>query len=308
MNKHRNLSSSDWLLLSAYLDDQLSEVEKRQMDVRLQSDPECRNALDTLRRTSSLLRSLPVRRAPRNFTLSARSLPVKTIPSFIGILRFSSAAAGLLLVAAFALDLTQRTPLMNVSKAAEDSQSAVAMESAKMPVSEAPEAEAPEAEAPMIIFWGAPAPLMGAYGKGGGGGGAEGPVIGGGAPDIRFYGVGGGAAEEAPPEAAPLAEESTAAQATPYAEMPALEVIEEQQPETETEVQPQAVFIPEPLTGSGPILGVRPSEENTAVDEVIETPLRQPPTQTVIPFQLIEIVLAALLILTAIPAWLLKRK
>ena len=212
MNKHRNLSSSDWLLLSAYLDDQLSEVEKRQMDERLQSDPECRKALDALRRTSSLLRSLPVRRAPRNFTLSAKTLPKRSIPPFIGFLRFSSAAAALLLVAAFALDLTQRTPLMSASRAAEDAQPAVAMESAKMPA-----AEAPEDEAPMIIFWGAPAPMMGAYGKGGGGGGAEGPGIGGGAPDTNFYGVGGGgAAEEALPEAAPLAEELPAAQPTPY--------------------------------------------------------------------------------------------
>ena len=289
MNKHRNLSSSDWLLLSAYLDDQLSEDEKRQMDGRLQSDPECRLALETLRRTSSLLRALPVRRAPRNFTLSAKTLPKRSTTPFIGFLRFSSAAAALLLVAAFALDLTQRTPLTSASRAAEDAQPAVAMESAKMP-----SAEEPVGEAPMIIFWGAPAPMMGAYGKGGGGGGAEGPGIGGGAPETNFYGIGGGAAEVAPPEAAPLAE------------MPAPEVIEEQQPEIET--QPQSAIVPEPLTGSGPILGVRPSEENIAAEDVVEAPLREAPTQPVIPFRLIEIVLAALLILTVIPAWLLKQK
>ena len=299
MNKHRNLSSRDWLLLSAYLDDQLSEVEKRQMGERLQSDPECQMALDALKRTSSLLRSLPIRRAPKNFTLSEKSLPRKLIPSFVGILRFSSAAAALLLVAAFALDLAQRTPLMSVSRAAEDTQQAVAMESAKMPAAEVP-------EAPMIIFWGAPAPMMGAYGKGGGGGGAEGPGVGGGAPATSFYGVGGGAAEEALPEAAPMVEELPAFQPTPYVEMPAPEVIEEQQPVTE--MQPQAAIVPEPLTGSGPILGVRPSEESAAADAMIEVPLRQPPTQPVIPFLLIEIILAALLILTAIPAWLLKRK
>ena len=291
MNKHRNLSSSDWLLLSAYLDDQLSDVEKRQMDERLQSDPECLKALDSLRRTSSLLRSLPVRRAPRNFTLSAKSLPRKLIPSFVSILRFSSAAAALLLVAAFALDLTQRTPLMTVRSASEDNLSAVAMESAKMPA-----AEVPEGEAPMIIFW--------QYFKGGGAGG---PGAGGGSPATSSYGIGGGGpAEEALPEAPPMVEELPAAQPTPFAEMPAPEVIEEHQPETE--MQPQTAIEPEPLTGSGPILGVRPSEEKAAADEVIETPLRQPPVQPAIPFRLIEIVLAALLILTAIPAWLLKRK
>jgi len=301
MKKHSNLSSNDWLLLSAYLDDQLSKDEKRQMDERLQSDPEYRLALETLRRTSSLLRALPVRRAPRNFTLSLKSLPKRSIPSFFGILQFSSAAAALLLIAVFALDLSQRSSLLSANRAAEDAQTAAAMESAKMPA-----AEAPKAEAPMIIFWGAPAPMMGAYGKGGGGGGAEGSGLGGGAPATSFYGVGGGAAEEVLPEAAPLAEELPAAQATPSADMPAPEVIEKQQPETE--VQPQSALVPEPLTGSGPILGVRASEEIAAAATVIEVPLRKPPSHAVLPLHLIEIVLAALVLLTAIPAWLLRRK
>lgn len=301
MNKHRNLTSSDWLLLSAYLDDQLSEVEKRQVDERLQSDPECRKTLDSLRHTSMMLRSLPVRRVPRNFTLSARSLPKKLIPSFVGVSRFSSAAAALLLAAVFALDYMQKPPLMSVSKTAGDMQpAAVAMEAAKAPAD-----EAPAGEAPMIIFWGAPAPVMGAYGKGGGG--AEGPGMGGGGAAPGFYGVGGGGAPEASiPQAAPLIEELPAAQATPYAEMPVPKIIEGQQPETE--LQAQEVLVPEPLTGSGPILGVRPPEERSAAFEAVEIPLSQPAVQPAIPFRLIEIVLAILLLLTAIPAWLLKRK
>ena len=32
MKNRRNLTSQDWLLLSAYLDNQLSEIEKRQVD------------------------------------------------------------------------------------------------------------------------------------------------------------------------------------------------------------------------------------------------------------------------------------
>jgi hypothetical protein len=301
MKKQRNLSSSDWLLLSAYLDDQLSEVEKRQMDERLQSDPECRKTLDTLRRTSMMLRSLPVRRVPRNFTLTAQSVPKKTIPSFVNILQFSSAAAAILLVAVFTLELNQTPAQMTASKAAEDLQPAVAMETAKMPA-----AEADEAEGPMIIFWGAPAPIMGAYGKGGGGGGAEGPGVGGGGAADSLGIGGGGASEEAIPEAAPLVERVPEFQPTPYAEMPAPEVFESQP--AEKELQAQEPIAPEPLTGSGPILGVRPSEERTAIEQANETPLRQAPAQTAIPFQLIEIVLAALMILTAIPAWLLKRK
>jgi hypothetical protein len=230
-----------------------------------------------------------------------KSLPKRSIPSFFGILRFSSAAAAILLTAVFALDFTQSSLLLSANRSAEDAQTALVMESAKIPA-----AEAPEAESPMIIFWGAPAPMMGAYGKGGGGGGAEGSGFGGGAPATSFFGIGGGAAEEVLPEAAPLVEELPAAQATPSADMPAPDVFKNQQ--TETEVQPQTALVPEPLTGSGPILGVRPPEERVSADSVIETPLRQPLSEKVPPLRLIEIVLAAIVLLTAIPAWLLRRK
>lgn len=300
MIKHRKISTNDWLLLSAYLDGQLSVVEKRQIDERLQSDPECRMALDTLRRTSTLLRSLPVRRAPRNFTLSASSLVKKSNPPLIGILRFSSAAAALLLVAIFTFDLTLGSRAMSINDTAQDAQPEIAMESAKRS-----SAEAPNEEAPVIIFWGAPTSMMGAYGKGGGGGGAEGPGLGGGAA-LQPYGIGGGAAEETLPDAASPVEEQPASDAAPDMEMPAPEVLEEQQPETEP--QPQERVAPEPLSGSGPILGVQPMEELSAADKTAEVPLRQPAVQLDFPFRLIEIVLAALLILTAIPAWLIKRK
>ena len=180
MNKVWNLTSEDWQLLSAYLDNQISDKEKRRVDERLQSDPECRQGLETLRQTSMLLRSLPVRRVPRNFTLSAQPAPKKLIPIFVGVLRFSSAAAALLLMAAFALDFAQKPRTEMVSKAADEMQpAAAALQSPAQPAG----------EAPMIIFWGAPAPMMGAYGKGGGG--AEGPGVGGGGAATGFYGVGG---------------------------------------------------------------------------------------------------------------------
>lgn len=298
MNKNGKISSGDWQLLSAYLDNQLSDREKRQVDERLQTDLECRQTLDSLRRTSILLHSLPVRRVPRNFTLSAQSLPKKLIPSFLGVLRYSSAAAALLLVAAFALDIMQRPPVMTASKAAGDMQpAAVAVEAAK----------APAAEAPMIIYWGAPPPVMGLYGKGGGG--AEGYGLGGGGSAPGYYGT-GGAGEVQPekiPDVSPPVEEVPAVEATPMAELAVPEMVEGIQPPA-VETQPQAALVPEPLTGSGPILGIRALEERGTADVVAEIPLRQPAAQAAIPFRLIEIVLAALLVVTALPAWLLKRK
>ena len=298
MNKNGKISSGDWQLLSAYLDNQLSDREKRQVDERLQTDQECCQTLDSLRRTSMLLRSLPVRRVPRNFTLSAQSLPKKLIPSFIRVLRYSSAAAALLLVAAFALDIMQRPPVMTASKTAGDLQpAAVAVEAAK----------APAAEAPMIIYWGAPPPVMGLYGKGGGS--AEGYGLGGGGAAPGYYGT-GGAGEVQPekiPDVSPPVEEVPAVEAAPMAELAVPEMAEGIQPPA-AETQPQAALVPEPLTGSGPILGIRALEERGTADVAAEIPLRQPAAQAAIPFRLIEIVLAALLVVTALPAWLLKRK
>jgi hypothetical protein len=284
---NRIQSSGDWQLFSAYLDNQLSDKEMCQVEERLRTDPDCRQTLELLRHTSLMLRSLPVRRVPRNFTLSAQSIQKKIIPSFSWVLRYSSAASALLLAAVFALDFMQKPPLMVASKTAADSQSAaVTMEAAK----------ATSKEPPMIIFWGAPAPVMGAYGKGGGG--AEGPGLGGGGAAPVFSGIGGGGAQpESIPNIAATSEKIPAAEGTPIIEMTV--------PKTVEGIQPPAI---EPLTGSGPILGIRVPEERGTAAIVAEKPLRQPPAHVAIPFRLIEIVLAVLLAVTALPAWLLKRK
>jgi hypothetical protein len=294
---NRIQSSGDWQLFSAYLDNQLSDKEMCQVEERLRTDPDCRQTLELLRRTSLMLRSLPVRRVPRNFTLSAHSFQKKIIPSYSWVLSYSSAASALLLAAVFALDFLQRPPLMAVGKTVGDSQpAAAAMEVAK----------APSKEPPMIIFWGAPAPVMGAYGKGGGG--AEGSGLGGGGAGPRFSGIGGGGAQpESIPSIDATSEKIPAAEGTPITEMAIPKTVEGIQPPA---VEPQVQAMPaiEPLTGSGPILGIRVPEERGTAAIVTEKPLRQPPAQVAIPFRLIEIILAVLLAVTALPAWLLKRK
>ncbi len=188
--------------------------------------------------------------------------------------------------------------MITASKAAGDMQpAAVAMEAAK----------APATKAPMIIYWGAPPPVMGLYGKGGGG--AEGYGLGGGGAAPGYYGT-GGAGEGQPeniPDVSPPIEEVPAVEAAPMAELAVPEMVEGIQPPA-AETQPQAALVPEPLTGSGPILGIRAPEERGAADVAAEIPLRQPAAQMAIPFRLIEIVLAFLLVVTALPAWLLKRK
>ena len=57
-------------LLSAYLDGELSEEERRTLEARLSRDPELRADLRAMHRTVSLMRELPQVEAPRNFILT----------------------------------------------------------------------------------------------------------------------------------------------------------------------------------------------------------------------------------------------
>ena len=65
-----NLSQKDWMLISAYLDGRLTSSEITRMDTRLKADAQFHQAYVEIKNTRRLLRSLPKRRAPRNFTLS----------------------------------------------------------------------------------------------------------------------------------------------------------------------------------------------------------------------------------------------
>ncbi|MGD2218505.1 MAG: zf-HC2 domain-containing protein [Gemmatimonadales bacterium] len=57
-------------LLSAYVDGQLSERERKQLEARLKEDAALRAELRALHQTVSLVRELPQAAAPRNFILS----------------------------------------------------------------------------------------------------------------------------------------------------------------------------------------------------------------------------------------------
>lgn len=57
-------------LLSAYIDDALTAEERRDLEARLRAEPALQRELDTLRQTVALMRALPERKAPRDFTLT----------------------------------------------------------------------------------------------------------------------------------------------------------------------------------------------------------------------------------------------
>ena len=96
MNK--KLSPRDWEILSAYIDGQLSNGKRVQLEARLQINPDLRAALDDLTRTRAMLRSLPRVKAPRSFKLTPQMVgqpePRRLYPFF----QLASALSSVLLV------------------------------------------------------------------------------------------------------------------------------------------------------------------------------------------------------------------
>ncbi len=65
-----SLSDRDYEQICAYLDNEMAQDERRRFMLRLQKDTELQKALEAIRRTRLILRSQPLMRAPRNYTLS----------------------------------------------------------------------------------------------------------------------------------------------------------------------------------------------------------------------------------------------
>ena len=144
------MNRRDIELLSSYLDGQLKPSEAARLESRLSTDRELRAVLDDMRSTRSLLRQLPARKAPRNFTLTPKMvgknppLP-RTYPAF----RFVTALASLLLF--FTMGVNYLVPQMASQPpafgmgggGAPEVFSAQAPESTEPAVEEAPAAEPP---------------------------------------------------------------------------------------------------------------------------------------------------------------------
>lgn len=89
--------------ISVFLDEQLPQVDSARLQLRIAADPELASVYDQLKQTRALLRKLPARRAPRNFTLTPRMAGLKApTPRIFPAFRFASAFASLLLLLTFA--------------------------------------------------------------------------------------------------------------------------------------------------------------------------------------------------------------
>lgn len=192
-------TNKEWIMISAYLDKALSPVEVEKIEIRTEKDPSFKKALEEIAYTRRMLRSLPQRRAPRNFTLS----PVKTrapirSPWLQPALKYVSIAAAVMTVVIFISPFL----LFGMPSAASQEYDASALTTEK----------GSETAAPAIINWN---PMLGM----GGGGGAP--------DDGATYagGVGGGPIAGEPPAEGEVVITET--------EIPALEatpVVEEEAP------------------------------------------------------------------------------
>ncbi|MFN3491875.1 MAG: anti-sigma factor family protein [Anaerolineales bacterium] len=91
--------------LSAYLDGQLSDTESKRLTTRLESDLELASVLSDLSSTRNILRKLPARKAPRNFTLTRKMVGLKPpLPRTYPLFRLATIFATLLFVFSFSVN------------------------------------------------------------------------------------------------------------------------------------------------------------------------------------------------------------
>ncbi len=138
------MNARDVELLSSYLDGQLSPSDSTRLEARLRSDPGLSAALNAMRESRSLLRRLPRRRAPRNFTLTPRMVGKNPpLPRAYPVLRFASAFAALLFAFSY---IANRIPVMSFGAAAPAAERAYGMGGGGPAATEPPAAAAPEME------------------------------------------------------------------------------------------------------------------------------------------------------------------
>jgi anti-sigma factor RsiW len=143
MNQH------DIEQLSTYLDGGLKPSDSARLETRLASDPALASTLDALRASRSLLRRLPKRRAPRNFTLTRKMVGLKPpLPRSYPVFKFATVFAAFLFALSFirlpSMAFGAAAPMPNVALEADvvATEEALVMESA-LAATEAPATEAP---------------------------------------------------------------------------------------------------------------------------------------------------------------------
>ena len=147
------MNQRDLELLSSYLDGQLKSSDSARLEVRLSSDPNLRAVLNDLRAARGLLRRLPIRKAPRNFTLTPKMVGKNPpLPRAYPAFRFATAIATLLLFLTVGLNflapqMASQSPAFGMGGGG-----APEVFSSQAPAAtQAPALEAPAATAPSVL-------------------------------------------------------------------------------------------------------------------------------------------------------------
>src|SRR5512133_1558920 len=99
------MNQRDLELLSSYLDGQLKSSDYARMEAPLSTDPNLRPVLNDLRSARGLLRQLPLRKAPRNFTLTPKMVGKNPpLPRTYPVFRLAATLATILLFFTFGLN------------------------------------------------------------------------------------------------------------------------------------------------------------------------------------------------------------
>lgn len=276
--------SNDWLLLSAYLDGEITAREKEKLERRLSANPQLREKLNELKTTRAMIRSLPRKKAPRSFALTPEMVRQRKTSGWLSLLGLTSAASAILAMVLLFFQFAPGILFNGGMMAASEPQQEIAMF--------AEESAEGESE-PEIIYWGGPpAPL----------------------PE----GMGGGdASEMVPYQEAPLYE---APQAIAPKEPPGVE--EEAMPAPVEQIAPDEESPAEPALSSeaeeetadreagavNPILGILPTPE---AKDLSMTPYNAPQSETVSAEKAtitVVILLAGLALASGVAAFILWRR
>ena len=93
-------------LLSSYIDDEVSDSERRRVERHLPTCEECRQELESLRVTVTALRQLPEIQTARSFAITAEPQPMRDGLGWVLGVRLAASAAAVVLVGLILVDVT----------------------------------------------------------------------------------------------------------------------------------------------------------------------------------------------------------
>jgi hypothetical protein len=130
MSELASLSRRDLVRISAYLDGQLSAKQAGRLEARLKVEPALREALEGLRQTKRLLRSLPEVRAARRFTLTPEMVGLRERRATFSALRLATVAVTVVFVAVIGMDALWRgLPMLGAAPSVAGGERMAALES-----------------------------------------------------------------------------------------------------------------------------------------------------------------------------------